>query len=281
MIDHQFPVSGPIKVNATIRGSDLDLTAADVTEATVRLEPLKDNGATRRLLEEALVEFVGGVLRIELPRIAAFGFNVTAPALRVRVTVPTDSDLHVSSGSGDVHVTGDLGDVVVRTGSGDAVLAAVATLNVASGSGDVSVSALTDGDFKTGSGDVTVGAASGSVQFKSGSGDLRVERVADLTATPASGDVQLGEFAGVAKVRTASGDVVIRRAVRGALEAVSASGDIVLGIAPGTAVLLDCSSASGRARTELDASDAPDQDENTLEVRARSASGDILVKRSA
>lgn len=281
MIDRQFPVAGPIQIVAAIRGSDLDLTAADVTEATVQLEPLRDNGPTRRLLEESRVDFVDGVLHIELPRIAAFGFNVSAPALRITALVPTGSDLRLTSGSGDIQVTGDLGAVRVRTGSGDATLRTVTSLNVASGSGDVSVTSLTDADFSTGSGDVRVGEASGRITFKSGSGNLLAERVADLSATPASGDVQIDEFAGFAKVRTASGDVVVRRAVRGVFEAVSASGDVVIGVAPGTAVLLDCSSSSGRSRTELDASDAPDQDENSLELRARSASGDILVNRSA
>ncbi|HLS14938.1 MAG TPA: DUF4097 family beta strand repeat-containing protein [Beutenbergiaceae bacterium] len=281
MNTHQFPVEGPLQVRATLRSSDLHLRAAEVTEAHVRLEPRRDDNHHRRLLEDTWVDVADGVLTIEVPRTTTLGFVRQAPGLRITVTVPTGSHLEASSGSGDLTSAGDLGAAEWHTGSGDGTFGTLRTLTAASGSGDISVETVVDGEFTTGSGHVRLGTATGSIRFKSGSGDLSADQIGDLNATPASGDIRLGEFTGAAKVRTASGDIRIRRAVRGRMAASSASGDIEIGVVPGTAVLLDCSSASGRTHTDLNSSEAPSPDENALELRARSASGDITVTRSS
>ncbi len=283
MTTYTYPVSGPIAVSAKIRGSDLEVTAADTDEAVVTIEGSKDNTATREYIDSINVEMRGTELIIELPKVAGVaGFNWFGSTTHVLITllVPTGSDLDVSSGSGDVDGRGDLGDVNVRSGSGDLTLEGAKAVRNASGSGDVSVRDLIEGDFTSGSGDVSVGTARGTVRNKSGSGDLTIDSAQDVVCSGASGDISIRHLAGEATLRAASGDLIIGEAISGKISASSASGDIRIGVRVGTAVLLDCSSASGDTRTDLSGTDAPSEGNLRLEVRARSASGDISVVRA-
>jgi hypothetical protein len=60
----------------------------------------------------------------------------------------------------------------------------------------------------------------------------------------------------------------------------TAFGELEVGIREGTAALLDVRSQFGRVRSELDASDGPEASDETVEVRARTAHGDIVIRRS-
>lgn len=299
MTSFTFPATGPIRINATVRASDLEVTtgaaAPDETEVlaapdgdttvsdpgiTVILEPRKDNAATRSYIDESVVEFDGEELTVTLPRTSSSFFG-SAPRLRVKITAPAGSDLEATSGSGDISADGRLGAVRVKSGSGDVSVESADATTISCGSGGISLTSLTDGDLATGSGDVAIDRASGSLNIKSGSGDITVNAVEDLTATTASGDFRVGTLGGDGRLRTASGDIQIRTAIRGEISAISASGDVQVGVRTGTAVLLDCASASGDVHSDLSGTDAPADTEERLELHARSASGDIVVRRSA
>lgn len=276
MTEYTFAATGPVRVRATIRSSDLIVTATDNTEVRVLLEPHRDNGAGRSYAVDTDVHMRGEDLDIEVPRTNGSLFGTT-PRLRITVEVPTGSHLDLSSGSGDIQARGEVGEVRVRTGSGELNLQDAGPVTVASGSGNVQVQSLTDGEFTSGSGNVRLGRATGHVRAKSGSGDLTIDDVTDVVSTGASGDTSIGLLAGTAQFRSASGNVSIREAVRGQINAVSASGHITVGVRPGTAVLLDCTSTSGRTESELGATDAPGHGEDTLELRARAVSGNVRI----
>lgn len=279
MTQYSFDATGPVRVRAKIRSSDLVVTATDTTEVAVTLEPHKDNSTSRTYAEDSTVHLRDDVLTIEVPRSVGL-FLGSTPRLRIHLEVPTGSALDISSGSGDVQADGQVGEVHVRTGSGDLRLQDAGAVTVDSGSGSVLVRTLTDGDFNTGSGNVRLGRSSGRVRAKSGSGDLTIDDAADVVSTGASGNTTIGQFAGSAHLRSASGDVSIHEAIQGEINAVSASGDVTVGIRPGTAVLLDCASTSGRTDSTLSATDAPASEEDTLELRARAVSGDIRISHT-
>jgi len=56
-------------------------------------------------------------------------------------------------------------------------------------------------------------------------------------------------------------------------------GQIDLGIRHGVAAWLDLVTSFGKVRNELSAGDAPGPEEHTVEVRARTAFGDVTVRR--
>ena len=280
MTQHDFPVTGPVRVLAATRASDLSVVAHDAGRVTVRLDPVRADDEGESLAESTRVDLTGDTLRIDVPPSRARLFGPSA-RLRITVTVPAGSSLDATSGSGDITSDGRLAVAQVRTGSGDVDLDEASEVEVTTGSGDVTVASLDTGQVLTGSGDATVGTVHHFLRSRSGSGDVVVGAVADVEGVTGSGDLLVKELSGRAVVRTASGDLTVRRALHGQLDARTASGDVSVRVAEGTAVLLDCSTVSGGMRSSLEPSAEPGPDEPVLHLRARTVSGDITVQRTA
>lgn len=275
-----FAVDGPIDVKLEIGAGHVSLTAADTSEATVTLRPARaGDGDALDLIARSTVDLRGTSLYIEVPR--SIGFRQHAE-LVVEATVPSMSTAAVKSGSAGVNLAGAFGDLNIKTGSGDVQVETGAQAKVGTGSGDVSLGRVDDAWVKTGSGDIAVEAATGDVTFSTGSGDVRLTEIdGNASVSTASGNVDVRTSAGAVGVKTASGDVTVRRAFAGELEAKTASGRIAVGVPEGTAVLLDCRSVSGQCRSALAPSEAPSEaDEQRLQLRARTVSGNIDITRS-
>ena len=166
----------------------------------------------------------------------------------VRILAPEGADAELALASADVRGTGRFGEVRVRNASGDVQLGSVG------GRLDVS----------TASGDVVVQAATGGGAIRTASGDVVVR--------------EAGERLGV---MTASGDLVIAAIANGALDLKSASGDMRIGIAPGSRFHVDARSLSGETRSDLEILGVETTTEGPLvELKATSMSGDIRIVRA-
>lgn len=273
---HEFAVTGPIHVRASVRSTDVVVTAGAPDVATVRLESSRDAAERNAFAAATIVELTDDVLRIEarLPRFFSRGRTC------VHVTIPAGSSLQVETGSGDITVTAPLTRAAVRAGSGDIDLAVVDDIDLTTGSGDIRVMTLRTGWVTTGSGDVTVDTVTESLRTRTGSGDVGVGSATRLESTSGSGSVTVDRLEGEAVARSASGSVTVRRAVAGAMELRSTSGDVTVAVERGTAVLMDFSTVSGRMRSGLDAGGEPSPDEQRLELRVRTVSGDIDIRRA-
>lgn len=185
--------------------------------------------------------------------------------LSVTVTAPARSRLTARTGSGDVTVHGRAGAAAVRTGSG--------AVRVEQVDGEA--------DVTTGSGELDLGPVAGRARLRTGSGDVRLAAAAGPTEIKAgSGDVHIGEVVADLGVRTGSGSVAVADARDGGLDLTTGSGDIRIGVHPGTAAELDLSSGTGRARSDLEVgADAPAAG-GSLRVRGRTGTGDVLVTRA-
>jgi DUF4097 and DUF4098 domain-containing protein YvlB len=138
-------------------------------------------------------------------------------------------------------------------------------------------------DIKVASGDVEFEDVSGEAVVNSASGDVQLDSVGAAKVNSASGDVQIVKVADGAEVNTASGDAEILSAVAGEVRLNSASGDIDVGIAKGSRLWVDAQTLSGDTSSELDLESGStiETDEGPLvELKARSMSGDISVKRA-
>jgi hypothetical protein len=60
----------------------------------------------------------------------------------------------------------------------------------------------------------------------------------------------------------------------------TAAGSLEIGIRTGTAAWLDLNTVAGRIRNELATAAGPEKAEETVEVRARTHVGDIIVRRA-
>ena len=254
-----FTIPGPLSLEVRIPRA-IEVRATDTTEARVALTGERDG-------EDVTVELapraVGGDrLLVDYRPKKTFGWFGGLDQLRCRIEVPTGTEVEVESGSADLTVIGDVATLVFRSGSGDLSF------------GDVAGSTT----VKVANGDVEGGAVGDDLSVHSASGDVHVGSVGGTTTVrTASGETELGRVGGSAQITTASGDVGIDRAETGRLNLRTVSGDVTVGVAPGTRVWLDLGSTSGDAVSELDGSDG---DGASLEIRAASVSGDIVVRRA-
>jgi hypothetical protein len=273
-LDLSFDTPEPIDLYVENGRGRLEVTATDTTETTVRI--------TGDRAEEFDVRDLGDRIAIIAPRRNG-GFLGREPRAEIVVEVPVASGLQAKVGSSDVRTHGRFGDVRVDSGSGDVGIDVVEgdTL-VQTGSGDLAAEHLLgEARLKSGSGDVFVRRAESALVVTTGSGDVRVESArAELAVKTGSGDTHVLSMGGEAVVNTGSGDLVVGEVATGRLTAKTASGDVSIGVVPGTPVWTDVRTASGRLSSTLPSTGEPAPDQPYLEVRATTASGNVTLHQS-
>ncbi len=270
-MNRTFSTPEPIVLHTELGAGQVTVHATDTTETTTEV--------TGKLAEETRVEQDGRTISVIAPKqrgTSIFGSN----GLRVTATVPTGSDLSTVLGSADLAVTGRVGDCSLRSGSGDVTLERAQLVEVTAGSGDVRIEHIEhDLSSKSGSGDLVVGVLGGDSQVVSGSGDLTVSRsVGRLSAKTGSGTIRIEESGEEVSATGASGDLHIRLARRGAIQARTASGDVTVGVLAGVPVWTDLNTVSGTVRSELESLGEPAEDQDYVELRTRTVSGDVHVR---
>jgi hypothetical protein len=195
-------------------------------------------------VEELGVEQRGREIGVERQK----RFGRGGGAYDVRILAPEGADAELALASADVRGTGRFGEVRVRNASGDVLLDSV------------------DGrlDVTTVAGDIVVQAANGGGAIRTASGDVVLR--------------EAGERLGVI---TASGDLVIGAIAEGTLDLKSASGDMRIGIAPGSRFHVDARSLGGETFSDLEILGVETTTEGPLvELKATSMSGDIRIVRA-
>lgn len=277
---YTFNTPTPVQLKVSNGAGRVSVDAADISESTVELTALNPEG--EQSIAEAVVEHRGGHLVVELPRGRSGLFRNRGPKVAIDIRVPTGSDLRATVQSSGLHTSGALKDAHVELGSGDAVIDTVrGSVRVRSGSGDLQLEHCDHDLVATmGSGDIRVGTVRGKTQTGSGSGDVTINHAGGVvSAGSGSGDIVVNETDSGVSAKTGSGDVQVHRARSGDVRATTASGDVDVSVAQGTAVWLDLISISGDVRNELDAIAGPDETDQKLKLRVKTASGDISVAR--
>ena len=271
---HVFDTPDKTRLRVKNAAGLISVDPSETGRTTVELEALRDDDATRTAIERATVEMNGNEILVEIG-VGGTGFGVgpawisfgRTPQVGVRVRCPEGTDLECTTASADVTATGRLGEVELKTASGDIAVEHVAGLRVQSASGDVRAATI-DGEarLQTVSGDVRLGTVTGPVSTTLVSGDFAIEEAhTDLSVKTVSGDQRIG-------------------AVReGQIKLQSVSGDVRVGIRPGTRLHIDANSTSGDVSSELDVKDAPSDTPSGSEARlqAKTVSGDIEITRAA
>ena len=268
-----FTTPEPVSLYVELGSGELVITASDTTETVVDVDG--------KNAEDVVVDQRGDEILV-VAKSRSTGFFGSFHDLTVRVTMPTDSRLSTTLGSADVRAEGRLGETMLKTGSGDVRLEETGEAAfIETGSGDVQLDRATGPlRVKSGSGDVTLTRAADAVNISTGSGDILI----DLAAGPVlvksgSGDMRVREAQEDVNLSTASGDLVIDRARRGQLQAKNASGDIRVGIPAGIPVWTDVSSVTGSVRSNLQGAGQPEDDQDYIELRAKTVSGDVYLEQ--
>lgn len=267
-MERSFTTPGEPRLRIRNPAGIVSVETMETGETIVELEALRDDDVTRTAIENATVEQRSDTITVEVAK-QSWGFLGRSPSVAVRIRCPHGSALDCTTASADVAVSGRIGDGSLKTASGDIVLEHVG-------------GAL---DANSASGDVRVNAVHGEARVNTVSGDARigVARSA-LSVTLVSGDLEVGEAHSDLSANSVSGDQEVRSIRAGQITLQSVSGDIEVGVAPGTRVFIDASATSGDVSSELDVTQAPGErttDGGEAKLRLKSVSGDISVVRGA
>lgn len=265
-----FETPGPVLVSVECPAGEVVVSTHDAPRTEVDVVALRDDETTRRVVEETVVEQRprgdgGSEIRVEVPRRHG-SFLGREAKIRVSVVAPQGSSLSFATASADVSCTGSLGEVRGKTASGDVTVPAAASVRVDTASGDLRIGDV-DGEaaLRSASGDITVGTVGGTLDASVVSGDLRVG------AAPVGG-----------AAAAVSGDIELSSVREGSLSVRSVSGDVTVGVVQGSRVHVDVSTVSGDLKSEIDLSEAGgDGDGPLLDVRGKTVSGDVRLKRAA
>lgn len=271
MSEHHFETHHPVGLLVEIGKGSVTVRAADTTESRVEV--------TGRDADEVRVDQAGDQISVVAPKMRT-GFLSGDSRLDVTVTIPTDSDVVLRTGSADITVEGTVASGQVRSGSGDVrVDVFTGPALVETGSGDIRVEeARAELRIKSGSGTVELGQAASAVAVSTGSGDVAIGTSGGPTVVKTgSGDLTVADAHADVAMTTGSGDLVIRSAHRGRVSVKGASGDVRLGIPAGIPVWTDISTVSGEIHSNLNGAGQPEEGADHVEVRAKTVSGDVVL----
>jgi len=264
----EFDRSTPVTVALKAQRGKVDITAEQRDTALVEIVALDGSDASRQAADDTMVSLEGDTLAIRPPQSSGWQWR-RSPNLLITVKVPLDSAIAVKAASADLRAVGRFGQAQVTLASGDAYVEDVTG----------------DANLEASSGKLTVRRVGGSLRMNSASGNLEVgDVIGDVNVEAASGDITLRSAASSLRAETASGDIEVGVVRQGESRLRSASGDVKIGVAAGTGVWLDVNTASGSTKNELTmGADAPGASPAstgaTLELRIRTASGDIQIRR--
>jgi DUF4097 and DUF4098 domain-containing protein YvlB len=140
--------------------------------------------------------------------------------------------------------------------------------------------ALAHAEITTGSGAVQVNTVDGTAAIKNSGGDTWVGEVTgDLRVNAANGRISVDRAHTAVEAKTANGDVRLSEVARGAILAQTGLGTLDIGVRDGVAAWLELSTGFGNVHNGLDRAERPEPGEDTVELRARSAFGDITIHR--
>ncbi|MBF9133669.1 DUF4097 family beta strand repeat protein [Plantactinospora sp. S1510] len=278
-----FDTPEPISVLVDLPVGDAWITATDRADTMVEVRPRNESSKSDvHAAEQTTVEYVAGRLMIRAPKSwRRYGFFGTGPALDVVIELPSGSSVQAEASWASFRAEGRLGECRFNTG-GTVRLDQTGPLEIDSSHGEVVVERVAGPARVTASsGKVRIGEVDGTIEIKNSSGDCWVgQSGGDVQVKTAYGDVTIDRALASVTARTAYGTVRIGEAVRGTIGLQTSYGGIEVGIRRGTAAWLDVSSRNGRVHNALDTTESPEENEETVEVRASTSWGDIMIRRA-
>ncbi|MFI2370255.1 DUF4097 family beta strand repeat-containing protein [Streptomyces sp. NPDC018833] len=275
-----FDTPQPISVTAHVEAGSIRFTAFDRLDTVVEVrprDPQKELDA--RAAEQTEVTCVSGVLTVRTPKSNLFGRTGTVD---VAVALPTGSRIDMTGAWAQVLGEGRLGELRVKTSSGDVRLDTTGPLHLKASHGSITVDRVQGmAEITTSSGSLRVGLVDGPAVLKNSHGTTTVgTATGELRVSGANGDIEIRRAEDSVTATTAHGTLRVGEVARGTVQLETSHGAIEVGVREGTAAWLDVSSGSGQVRNTLTASEAPEETEDIVKIRARTRYGNIDVLRA-
>jgi hypothetical protein len=253
MAEHRFHTPEPVELEINVPVGDVDIETVEGDESLITLE------GSEKMLDHVTIEQHGRRIVVEMKGRKALGITIqigeltwgSTGELKVRVRVPHGSQVVLTTAAADMRLRGRVQSLESKSASGDLVM-----------SGEIERDAV----VKTVSGDVRLDRVGGNLRFTTVSGDVLVRSVGrSVEGKAVSGDVRLES--------TREGNVGVQ----------SVSGDIEVGVEPGTNLDVDAGSVSGDLNSDVPLGSDPGDaagDGPTLVLRGKTVSGDFRVFRA-
>lgn len=277
-----FDTPEPIFVTLDLVVGDTKIIASDRGDTVVQLRPSDESKRTDVMAaEQTRVEYSDGKLLVKTPKRWQYSFFSDCGSIDVAIELPVGSQVQGHTSMGDFRCTGRLSECRFKTAMGNIQVEQVGALQLST-TGHVTVDqAAGHTEVTTASGAVRIGEIDGSAVIKNSNGDSWVGEVTgNLRVNAANGGISVDRAHATVEAKTANGDIRIGEVMRGSVVLGTAYGQLEVGIRQGTIAHLDLSSMFGRVRNDLDTSDGPGPSDETVDVRARTSFGDVVIRRA-
>jgi DUF4097 and DUF4098 domain-containing protein YvlB len=262
-----FATPAPISATIDLYSAVVQIVATDRADTVVEVRPSNESDDSDvKAAQQTRVEYSDGTLTVRGPKNLTLGFSKRTRSVDVLIELPTGSQVHGDLSAGDVRSTGVLDECRLKSGAGRFHLDRTGRLHLdTTGSGRVRIGEIRGtAVVKNSNGTTDIGTATGGLRVRSANGDITVDRAE----------------AGV-DAKTSNGSIRIATVVRDSVTLRTATGDLDVGVAAGTAAWLDLQTGYGQVRNELESiGQGPEKSELAVEVRAHTSFGDITVRRS-
>ena len=285
-----FETPEPILATVEFTVGDLRIMARDRTDTVVDVRPSDPSHEPDvRAAEQTRVEMTSDGLLVKGPKQRGLPRSLVGPSLfgkpgsvDVTIDLPAGSRLRADTGVAALRSTGKLGDCRAKTGAGEIDLERTGTAELTTGAGAISVGVVSgSAQIKTGTGTVRLTEVDGPAVIRNANGETSVGTVTgNLQVTASNGSISIDRADGDVTARTANGALRVGRVYRGTTSLKTSMGEIEIGIAAGTAALVDAQTRLGHVRNSLAAADSPQPADETAEVHAQTAFGDIIIRRA-
>lgn len=277
-----FPTPEPITATIDVSVADVRIVAGDRAETAVEVAPADPGDSDDvKAADRTRVEFADGRLLVKGPKYTTKLFG-KGGALHVTVELPAGSRIDGTAALGDFRISGRVADTRVKTAVGDIHVDESARLEANTATGNVSVDRATGhAEIGTGSGDLRIREIDGTAVLKNSNGETRVGEVTgDVRVNVANGDILVDRAHAGVQAKTAAGDIRLDEVIRDRVVLETAVGEIEVGIREGSAAWLELNSMTGSVRNTLSAADGPGGSTETVEVKAHTYTGDIVIRRA-
>jgi len=281
-----FETPEPISVTVELSVGDLRIVAGDRTDTVVEVRPT--NSSKRgdvTAAQQTRVEFADGRLLVKAPK--GWGWRQLAPfgggeSVDVEIELPAGSRLQGSAAVAALRSTGRLGECRFKISAGNITVAKSGSAQLKTSVGDITVEQIAgDADLTTSSGALRVDSIEGTAVVRNSNGETWIGDVrGDLRVNSANGKIVVDRAGATVAAKTANGDIRLDEVAHGAISAETARGRVDIGVANGVPAYLDLKTQFGNVRSNLEATAQPQPGEDSVEVRARTAFGDITISRA-
>lgn len=278
-----FETPEPIIATVEIGVGDVQVVASDRTDTVVEVRPSNpDKKGDVNAAAQTRVEYANGRLQVKTPKswrqYASFRGGESVDVL---VELPAGSRIEAETGVAAVRCTGPLGPCNVKVGVGEIRIEEARPARLNTGAGDITLDrSVGQTEVTTGTGALHIGAIDGKGMVKNANGATWIgEATGDLQVSGGNGAITIDRARADVSANGAHGEIRIGEVTRGSVVARTAMGPIDIGVRDGVPAWLDVETHFGVVRNGLDSAARPGPGEDAVEVRARTAFGDITINR--